>query len=287
MLMFALVKDNNDIRVVKSSDVEEKANIYVKKSLNDFLDYLIKKNGENYKITFGDAELFESYGEPFSEYVADKILRKNIELKKRYEIKKILRNVFNEFNIDTKYITYLNNIYGVFSCFYSDKNGEACFDLNTVKNAFDRTFGELISNQLIEELNRQLSCYDYSLEYSALEFKNFVLSDDNIINVDRKNFEALLYEFGVISDPKIPVSMRHKCYNCENLSPLLCKKAEINKKKIVDYAFIKKGYQVFMTTNYKDVILISFIVENCDDYKITNNNSIDEDEYSYVKKMRK
>ena len=222
----------------------------------------------------------------FSKYFANKILRKHIVKKKRFEIKKILRNVFNEFNIDNKLITYINNNYGFFSSFYSDKNGKVCFDLNNVKSIFDRIFGELISQQLILELERQLSIYDYSLEYSALEFKNFVLSDDDIINVDRKNFEYLLYELGEITDPKIPASIRHRCYNCENLSPLLCEKAKANKKRIDAYSFIKYGYQIYMTTNYRDLMMTSFIVEGCDDFKKSNDNSID-DEYSYVRRLRK
>lgn len=286
MEMFALIKDNNGTRIVKGNDVQEKANLVAREKLNDFFDYLIKKNGENYKVSLGDADLFESYGGPFSRYVADKVLRNNIIKKKRFEVKKILSNLFNEFNLDTKLITYINNNYNLFSCFYSGKNGNVCFDMNTVNFTFDRVFGELISEQLILELKRQLSVNNYSLEYSVLELKNFLLSD-NIINLNRKNFESLLYELGEISDPLIPASTRHKCYSCDNLSPLLCKKAEFYKKKIDDYSFINDGYQVYMTTNYKDFVMTSFIVEDCDNYKACNDNSIDKEEYSYIKRMRK
>ena len=287
MEMFALIKDNNGIRIVKSRDVEEKANLFAKKSLNDFFDDIIEKNGEDYKITTLDADRFESYGFPFGEYIAEKILRSNIIKRKRFEIKKILRNTFSDFNIDDKLITYINNNYGLFSSFYSDKNGKLCVDLNYVKDVFDKVFGELIGHQLIMELEKQLSTYDYSLEYSALEFKSFVLSDDNVINVNRKNFESLLFELGEITDPRISASIRHRCYSCEKLSPLLCKKAEYIKKRIDNYSFINYGYQIFMTTNYRDLMMTSFIVEGCEDYKKSNNNSMDEDEYSYVKRLRK
>ena len=55
MEMFALIKDNNGVRIVKSRDVEEKANLFARKYLNEFFDDLIEKNGENYKVTIDDA----------------------------------------------------------------------------------------------------------------------------------------------------------------------------------------------------------------------------------------
>ena len=287
MEMFALIKNNDGIRIVKGSEVQEKANLYARKLLENFFADLIEKKGENYKISLDDVKLFERSNDPFSEYIADKILESNIIKKKRFEVKKILRCVFDEFNIDNKLISYINSNFGLFSCFYSDNDGRVCFDENAVKFSFDKTFGELISEQLITELKRQLSIYDYSLEYNVLEFKNFILSDSDIISLNRKNFESVLYELGEITNPKIPASIRHKCYNCDNLSPLLCEKAEANKKKIDDYSFINEGYQVYMTTNFKDVMMTSFIVESCNDYKASNDNSIDKEEYSYVKKMRK
>ena len=287
MEMFALIKDGNGIRIVKSNEVEEKANFIVRGKLNDFFDDLIIKNGEDYRVTVEDADLFESHDELFSEYISDKILRKNINKKKIFELKRLLRNVFNEFNIDTVLIDNLDKNYNLFSYFYSDKKGNVCFNLYGVKDSFSKLFGDLVSDQLVKEINRQLSVYDYCLEYNALEFKNFILSSDNIIEVNRRNFEYLLHEVGEISDPRTPASIRHKCYNCDNLSPLLCEKAKANKKTIDDYSFINQGYQVFITTNYKDLNMVSFIVEDCNDYKSYNDDFVDKDEYSYVKRMRK
>ena len=59
--MFALIKDGNGIRIVKSNEVEEKANFIVRGKLNDFFDDLIIKNGEDYRVTVEDADLFESH----------------------------------------------------------------------------------------------------------------------------------------------------------------------------------------------------------------------------------
>lgn len=287
MEMFALIKDVNGTRIVKSSDIQEKADFIIKNRLNDFFDDLIVRKGEDSTVTLDDVHLFESYGGPFSGYIADNILRKSISKKRNFEIKKILQNVFNEFNIDTKLISRINSNYNLFSYFHCDKMGNVCFDLYEVENSLNKLFGELISEQLIEELKRQLSIYDYNIEYNVLEFKNFILSSENIININRNSFEDLLYELGEIKNPKTPTPIRHKCYNCDNLSPLLCKKAEANKKTIDDYSFINEGYQIFITTNYKDLDMVSFIVEDCNDYKAYNDNSIDEEEYSYVKRMRK
>ena len=286
MEMFALIKDGNSTRIVKSDEVEEKANFIIRKMLNDFFDALIEKNGENYKFTYEDADLFESYDEPFSEYISDKILRKNINKKRKFELKKLLRNVFNEFNIDTRLISNLDKNYNLFSYFYSEK-GNVCFNLNGVRDSFSKLFGDLVSNQLVKELNRQLSVYDYSLEYNVLELKNFILSSDNIVEVNRRNFEYLLHEVGEISDPRTLASLRHKCYNCDNLSPLHCEKAKIHKKRIDAYPFINQGYQVFITTDYKDLSMVSFIVEDCNDYKSYNDGFVDNDEYSFVKKRRR
>lgn len=287
MEMFALIKDINGTRVVKASDVQAKVNSIAKVTLMDFFNNLIIKNGENYRVTLDDVSLFECYDVPFSNFISDRILKNNILKKRRMELKKILRNVFNEFNIDTRLISSFNSNYNLFSYFYSDEKGRVSFDYNGIKNSFDRIFGQLISEQLVEELKRQLSVNDYSLEYSVLDFKNIILSSDDIIDINPKNFEHLLYELGEITDPGIPASIRHRCYNCENLSPLLCEKAEIDKKKISDYPFIKYGYQIYMISDNDDLMLNSFIVEACDDYKRSSSDSIDEEEYSYVKRLRK
>lgn len=287
MEMFALIKDDNGTRIVKSSEIQQKANYIIKDRLNSFFDDLIVKYGEDYKISLSDIQLFDSFDGPLSEYITENILSRSILKKRNFEVKKILRNVFNEFNIDPKIVNRINSNYGIFSCFYSDNNGNVCFNLNEVKNSFNKLFGELISEQLIVELQRQLSIFKYNLEFDVLELKNFILSSDNIIDINRKNFEFLLYEFGEISNPKVPASRRHMCYSCDNLSPLLCKKAEVNKKRIDRYAFINQGYQVFVTANYRDLEMISFIVEDCNNYIVCSDKSVDEEEYSYIKRMRK
>ena len=183
-----------------------------------------------------------------------------------------------------KYV-YSNSI--IYDSFYTDKNGNLTYNKNYVTGLFKKKFGFFIGEDLINKLNKLLFLSEYSIDYGVLEFKDYILSINELVKVDRKNFETLLYLFGEISDPKKPASIHHKCYNCENLSPLLCEKAEINKKRIDNYPFINEGYQVYMTTNYRDLMMTSFIVEECSDYKPSNDNSIDEEEYAYVKRMRK
>lgn len=287
MEMFALIKDKKGTRTVKSSEVKEKADFIVKNRLNDFFDDLIQKNGENYKLTLRDANLFESKGGPFSWYIADKILRKNIIRKRDFELTRLLRSVFNEFNINASLIKTINSNYNLFSYFSSDENGNIVFDSSEVSNSFRYFFKESIGNEIFKELKRQLSVYEYNLEYSVLDFKNFILSSDDLIDINRKNFEYFLFELGEISDPKIPVSFRHKCYSCDNLSPLLCKKAEYYKERVDMYPFIKRGYQTFITTDYNDLNMVSFIVGECSDYVSCNDNSIDKEEFSYVKRRRR
>lgn len=286
MEMFALIKNGKDVKIIKGSDIENIINRQIKINVSNYLDNIASLHGENYKLSLNDFDELRKRDE-FNEFTVDYVLKKIIEKKKKDEIKRILDDLFYEYDLNEELIKYIYRNSSIYDSFYTDKNGKLRYNKSYVTSLFNKKFGFFISEDLINKLNRLLFLSEYSIDYGVLEFKNYILSINELVKVDRKNFEFLLYLFGKISNPRIPSSIRHKCYNCENLSPLLCEKAEVNKKRIDDYSFIGEGYQVYMTTNYKDLMMTSFIVEECADYKPSKNNSIDEEEYSYVKKLRK
>ena len=286
MEMFALIKNVKDVKVIKGSDIENITNNRIKINVCNYLDNIASLHGENYKLSLNDFDELKNRSK-FNEFTVDYVLKSLIEKKKKNEIKRILNDLFDEYDLDKELIKYVYRNFTIYDSFYTDRNSKVLYNKYYVSNLFKKLFGQLIGEDLISELDKLISCFEYNIDYNVLEFKNYILSINELVKVDRKNFETLLYLFGEISDPKKPASIHHKCYNCENLSPLLCEKAEINKKRIDNYPFINEGYQVYMTTNYRDLMMTSFIVEECSDYKPSNDNYIDEEEYAYVKRMRK
>lgn len=286
MEMFALIEKGNDVKIVKSSDIEKKANILAKDFIRNFLDDIIVSHGKDYAITLDDLDLFQKEDE-FGEYVINDIMSKIIVKKRKNEINRLLKDLFNYYDLDSSLVYDILRYSSIDKVFYNDMDGSIFYDKRFAESAFNAYFGFLTSEDLIKRLDLMIESSEYSLNYRAEELKNYVLENDNIIKADRKNFEYLLYLFDEIPNPRVSSSSRHMCYSCSNLSPVLCKKAEYYKKRIDSYSFINQGYQVFITTNYKDLNMTSFIVEDCNNYKFNNDTSLDESEYKYVKKMHK
>ena len=287
MEMFALIKKNDDIKLIKSCDIEKEADKQVRSLINIFLDYVINKYGENYKINLKDLEVIRTYNNKFSDYTIDNVLKKIFNAKRCDELGRLLTDLFEGYDLNSNLISDIKRSLLFSNVFYVDGNGSLSYKEKYVDNYFKNSFGYFIGEDLIKKLKKLISSFEYNINYSASELEDYIFSCECLVKTDRKNFENLLYLFGEISDPKLGALIRHKCYNCDNLSPLLCEKAKANKKTIDDYSFINQGYQVFITTNYKDLNMVSFIVEDCNDYKSYNDDFVDKDEYSYVKRMRK
>lgn len=287
MEMFALIKKGDKLKIVKSRDIEKKADFLAKDFIGNFLDDIIASNGKDYVITLDDLDLINYDEDEFGEYVTDNIISKLIVKRRKNELNRLFEDLLNYYNLDSDLINDIIRYSFIDKHFYVDIDGSIFYDKRYVVSTFNSYFGFLMSEALIKKLDSMIESKQYSLNYKAGEFKDYIFENNKIIKADRKNFEYLLYLMGEISNPKVPSSVRHRCYNCANLSPLSCKKAEYYKKKISGYSFINEGYQIFMTTDYRDLHMTSFIVEDCDNYMISSDKTIDEEEYSYVKKIRK
>lgn len=286
MKMFAIIKDNKHIKIVNGDDISNIINTELKKEMYSFLEEIITRNNEDYIINKEDLNTINNNYLSESKYNAYNVLKNIIETKKRNEIKRLLTDLFSIYDIEKNLINYIINNISLDS-FYVTNDNRTQYNKKEIGKLLRETFGFSISADLIKELDMLIKSQEYKLSYSAKELKEYILSTDEIIKINRNNFGELLYEFGEIPNPKIPTAKRHKCYDCEKLSPLTCEKAEYIKKRIDKYPFIISGYQIFITSDYKKNNMIDFTVEDCRDYVRSNNNIIDEEEYTYVKKMRK
>lgn len=287
MEMYALIKRNDDVELINGTEIIKKVNYDVKKIINYFLDDLSFKYGDDYMIDENDLDILLNYNSLFTDYVSDKVLKKIFLNRKKDEVLRLLDDVFSVYDLNDELISYIKNDVELKKTFNESNNHSISFDRGYVKKLFNDIFGYFIGNDLVNRMDYLISNGDYNFNYNVLELKKVISSSDDLVKLNRRNFELFLYKFGLISNPEIRAIFRHRCYKCANLSPLTCEKAEYLKKDIDDYSFINCGYQIYIVSGgQRD--LVSFIVEDCDDYvaAIDDEETIKED-YSYVKKMMK
>ena len=108
----------------------------------------------------------------------------------------------------------------------------------------------------------------------ALSLKERIIKCFISIPIDRDNFDFILKELGLIrvSDSLARDVLIHECKDCKNLSPLICEKAEIRKKKISEYNFITDGFQIFYIDECGKEFLDKFIVRRCRDFVLSESD---------------
>lgn len=296
MKYFAFIKEHGDLKIVNGSDIEKKADLCVRNNINLYLNNIINEYGENYSLTISDLEVLAKSSDYFDSN-AYRVLNRFINNKKKNEVNRILSDLLEIYGLDEELVDYFVNNSTVINGFYTNSKGNISYD-EKINVIFTEIFGDFVGEDLSDRLNMLVDSSDYNLDYSVSELKSLVATTSPLIKVSRENFETLMYHFGIVSNPRGPVFGRHLCYNCKKLSPLTCQKAKYYKKMIGHYSFITDGYQAFAATdnavsmatsnnasmiNSDDVEMISFIVENCENYS----RSIDNEDYSNVSKVRK
>lgn len=266
MKMIAFIKEKYKMRVVTDDDIRDTVNALINMNIQDYLDTL----DDNEKITI-DSLAYLHYSEcTLSNYTADRVLKRLIDMKRKYEIKKILSSALKPYDIDEKIISYLLSYSTIYSSFYTDPRGKVRVSDYRLKSLFESVFysdGERMLKALVDTVNSS----EFSLEYYCHELREYFSVKDFNVQIDSKNFETFLMEIGEISNPQLYESRKHKCYDCTDLSPLTCEKAEYIKKPISEYPFIESGYQIFSENRPGKWEMETFFVGQCQNYSYTRN----------------
>ena len=261
MKMLAIVKDNHKVIAITDDDIRDSVNMFINMNIQNYLDTL----DDDDRLTIESLNSLYYSDCTLSTYTADKILKKLIDIKRKYEIKKVLYDAFEPYDVDDEITAYILKNPAFYDCFYTDSKGKVRVNSYILKDLFRLCFYKN-GEQMLQALVDTVDSSDFSLEYYCHELRKYFSVRDFVVHIDKNNFETLLQELGEISNPKIDPSKRHACYNCANLSPLECEKAEYVKKPICDYYFIESGYQIFSRNKSGKWEMEVFHIDRCHDY---------------------
>lgn len=278
MKLLALIKKRHKLRTITDDDIRDSVNSFINMNIHNFIDKL----DDDAKITIDSLNYLYSSNVPLSNYTADEILKRLIKLKKKREIERVLYETLEPYDVDEQIISYILENENFYNCFYNDRNGKVKIRDYVLENLFNVCFRGN-GRKLLKLLADTVNSSDFSLEYYCYELRDYFSREDFKANIDKDNFERLLCELGEIQNRKDISSERHKCYDCDNLSPLICEKAEYVKKPISGYPFIESGYQIFYTNGQGEWEMDTFCVTHCRDYSYVRSN-LDTGSKSKVKK---
>ena len=270
MELYALIKSGKNIEEIDGRIISQRTNIYVREIITNFINEIISRYGMDHIVCLDDLELIRDNNDKFSMFTADKILKLHIMRKNRSEVKRALINLFSTYYSDKSVYGRVISGFDIYKYFYSDRHGNMVYNRHVIKSVLERTFYMDKAIEMEEKLYNLTKTGEYKMDLTIKDLQAIVESEEDIVNVNRENFEELLHAFKIISDPKAPAGRRHKCYSCSLLSPLTCEKAEYIKKLIEHYPYILSGYQIIEVPDHGVPIIDSFIVTSCRNYKRAN-----------------
>lgn len=265
MKIFALIKKNYKNQVVTDEDIRETVNHYININIKNYLDNL----DADERLTLDTLDYLYYSNCMFSNYTANKILKKLMKIKREYEIKKVLIKALEPYDIDEHIIDYILKEPNFNDCFYTDPKGKVRVNDYMLKDLFIKCFGR--QEEILQSLVDTVNSTDFSLEYYCHEIRDYFATKEFKVAIDQSNFETFLRELGEIGNPRIKPTEKHSCYDCASLSPIECEKAEYIKKPISDYSFIESGYQIFSVNDAGKWNMVTFCVTHCHDYTYVRN----------------